>query len=149
MSEKRSSAVKQKQQQTPTPLRKMEDPTLWHVMPSRSSRKSSNDRMKPPPPKKKKIVLAEEEYLDALGKVIERDYYPDLDKYRTYSEVCAFLWPFSIVPKSEGDGRLRPCRKTLVPSPNYSKCRNSRENAHGYASSQGNDSKSGKRCIPE
>lgn len=72
---------------TPTPLRMMEDPTLWHVMPSRTSRKKEKSTMEPPPPKKKKIVLDEETYGDAIGRVIERDYFPDLDKYRSYLEV--------------------------------------------------------------
>ena len=43
--------------------------------------------MLPPPPKKRKIVLDEDEYVEAIGKVIERDYFPDLDKYRSYLEV--------------------------------------------------------------
>lgn len=76
-----------KVEQTPTPLRMMEDPTLWHVMPSRVNRKKENSKMEPPPPKKKKIVLDEDTYVEALGKVIERDYFPDLDKYRSYLEV--------------------------------------------------------------
>ena len=40
------------------------------------------------------VEYKEEEYLNALGKVIERDYYPDLDKYRTYSEVSPLLLTF-------------------------------------------------------
>lgn len=72
---------------TPTPLRMMEDPTLWHVMPSRANRKKEKTKMEPPPPKKKKIVLDEDTYVEAIGKVIERDYFPDLDKYRSYLEV--------------------------------------------------------------
>ena len=35
----------------------------------------------------RKIVLDEDEYVEAIGKVIERDYFPDLDKYRSYLEV--------------------------------------------------------------
>ena len=76
-----------KVEQTPTPLRMMEDPTLWHIMPSRSNKKKEESKMLPPPPKKRKIVLDEDEYVEAIGKVIERDYFPDLDKYRSYLEV--------------------------------------------------------------
>lgn len=82
-----------KVEQTPTPLRMMEDPTLWHVMPSRSNKKKNEARMPPPPQKRKKTVLDEEEYVKAIGKVIERDYFPDLDKYRSYLEVS---YSFSI-----------------------------------------------------
>ena len=76
-----------KVEQTPTPLRMMEDPTLWHIMPSRSNKKKAESKMPPPPPKKRKVVLDEYEYVEAIGKVIERDYFPDLDKYRSYLEV--------------------------------------------------------------
>ena len=95
MSTKNSKDVKQIKQQTPTPMRKMEDPSLWHVMRSRSTRKQQSGVMKPPPPKKKKIVLDEDEYLETMGKVIERDYFPDLDKCRTHYEVGLGL--FSLI----------------------------------------------------
>ena len=78
--------------QTPTPLRMMEDPTLWHVMPSRTQKKNVTSKMEPPPSKKKKVVLDEDTYVEAIGKVIERDYFPDLDKYRSYLEVGFQNW---------------------------------------------------------
>ena len=77
--------------ETPTPLKMMEDPTLWHVMPSRSQRKKET---KAPviQAKKKKVVLDEEQYVEMIGNVIERDYYPQLDKYRTHLEVRFHCW---------------------------------------------------------
>ena len=85
--DKKGKEIKFKPGETPTPLRMMEDPTLWHVMPSRQSKSKKNTEMAPPPSKKKRVVLEEDVYVEALGKVIERDYFPDLDKYRTHLEV--------------------------------------------------------------
>lgn len=62
----------------------MEDPTAWHVMPSR------NKSEMPPPaprPQKRVKVLPEEEYLNAAQHIIERDYYPDLQKLRSQIQV--------------------------------------------------------------
>ena len=84
---KKPKDIKFNHGETPTPLRKMEDPSLWHVLPSRDERRKPNKPMAPPPPKKKRIVLDEDQYVETLGKVIERDYFPDLDKYRTHLEV--------------------------------------------------------------
>lgn len=72
--------------ETPTPLKLMEDPTLWHVMPSRSQRKKEA-KLPAVPAKKKRVVLNEEQYVEMIGNVIERDYFPQLDKYRTHLEV--------------------------------------------------------------
>ena len=72
--------------ETPTPLKMMEDPTLWHVMPSRSQRKKEA-KLPAVPAKKKRVVLNEEQYVEMIGNVIERDYFPQLDKYRTHLEV--------------------------------------------------------------
>lgn len=85
--DKKQKEIKFKPGETPTPLRKMEDPSLWHVLPSRDSRRKSEQPMAPPPSKKKRVVLDEDQYVETLGKVIERDYFPDLDKYRTHLEV--------------------------------------------------------------
>lgn len=55
------------------------DPSDQHVLPS-SALSTREDLMPPPvskPRKKQRVVLSEEEYLDALGSIIERDYYPD------------------------------------------------------------------------
>ena len=72
---------------TPTPLRRMEDPELFHVLPSRKRRRTGN--MAPPPArlalalarrrrKKAPITLDEDEYTDAMDAIIERDFFPDL-----------------------------------------------------------------------
>lgn len=90
--EKKQKEIKFKHGETPTPMRMMEDPTLWHVMPSRKSKSKKDDPMPPPPKKGKRIVLDEDEYVETLGKVIERDYFPDLDKYRTHLEVGKISW---------------------------------------------------------
>ena len=100
--------------QTPTPLRMMEDPTLWHVMPSRSQRKKEK-KSTTAPAKKQKIVLDEDQYVEMVGKVIERDYFPDLDKFRTHLEVRGLACPLWLVLEGFGKQRLRPCRTAEVP----------------------------------
>lgn len=100
--------------QTPTPLRMMEDPTLWHVMPSRSQR-DKEKKLTTTPAKKQKIVLDEDQYVEMVGKVIERDYFPDLDKFRTHLEVRGIACPLWLVLEGFGKQRLRPRRTTEVP----------------------------------
>ena len=112
--EKKPKEIKFKPGETPTPVRMMEDPTLWHVMPSRKSKSKRNDSMPPPPRKEKKIVLDEEEYTETLGKVIERDYFPDLDKYRTHLEVDLLKWSDCLVFESCRSKGLRPSRAFKV-----------------------------------
>ena len=53
------------------------DPTDGHILP----KKTNNSHSMPPPqgqPRKKpRVVLSEEEYIEALGELVERDYFPD------------------------------------------------------------------------
>ncbi|KAK8803552.1 hypothetical protein WA158_001246 [Blastocystis sp. Blastoise] len=68
---------------SPNTLKMMEDPTLFHIMPSRTTDKNETTSMPPPPPsKKRKAVLDEDSYLDTFGKLIERDYFPHLKVLR-------------------------------------------------------------------
>ena len=108
--------------QTPTPLRMMEDPTLWHVMPSRSQRKKET-KSTTAPAKKQRIVLDEDQYVEMVGKVIERDYFPDLDKFRTHLEVESLVYPLWLVPEGIGKQRLRSGRTTEVPPSRHSERR--------------------------
>lgn len=61
-------------------------------MPSRSQRKKEK-KSTTAPAKKQKIVLDEDQYVEMVGKVIERDYFPDLDKFRTHLEVKGLACP--------------------------------------------------------
>lgn len=73
---------------TPSPLRRMEDPCADHIMPSRSEKKSKtqNSLMLPPavPPSRRRRkspqVLDEDSFVDAMGEIIERDFFPELPK---------------------------------------------------------------------
>ena len=46
--------------------------------------------MAPPPSKKKKTIVDEDVYEEALSKIIERDFYPDLEKLQKQQEVLSF-----------------------------------------------------------
>jgi len=80
-------------QPTPSPLRRIADPTAYHVLPTRkqaapdangaASSSSSEPNMPPPPPRpygghisRKRKVLAEDEFVGALESIIERDFFP-------------------------------------------------------------------------
>ena len=72
---------------TPSPLRRMEDPCADHIMPSRSNKKKErNALMLPPavPASRRKTqqpqVLDEDTFVDAMGEIIERDFFPELPR---------------------------------------------------------------------
>eukprot|EP00624_Nannochloropsis_granulata_P001139 evm.model.NODE_15301_length_14779_cov_26.990324.1 len=74
---------------TPSPLRRMEDPCADHIMPSRNNKrkKEKNALMLPPavPPsrtrrKTQPQVLDEDTFVDAMGEIIERDFFPELPR---------------------------------------------------------------------
>lgn len=77
---------------TPSPLRRMEDPCQDHIMPSRKDKKKKDERalMPPPtaPPSRRRgrqpppqlHALDEDTFVDAIGEIIERDFFPELPK---------------------------------------------------------------------
>ena len=69
---------------TPSPLRRMADPTDYHVMPSRKQREAKQ-AMLPPPPKRPRSqgapeAIDEDVFVEAMGEIIERDFFPELPK---------------------------------------------------------------------
>ena len=102
--------IKFKHGETPTPMRMMEDPTLWHVLPSRQSQSKKEKDMAPPPSKRKKIVLEEEEYVEYnysmfwssaalffLGVLLVAFFLPCIPKVGRY-EGKLFHMPFELSP---------------------------------------------------
>ena len=83
---------RKRDQPTPSPLRRMADPTAHHVLPSRGMARPSHvvanttaSDMPPPPPRlyqsqKKRKVLDEDDYLDVMESIIQRDFFPDLPR---------------------------------------------------------------------
>ena len=73
---------------TPSPLRRMADPTAYHVLPSRASREGPGDATMPPPAPRSVVgnraVLSEDDYVGAMEHIIERDFFPDLPRYFHY-----------------------------------------------------------------
>lgn len=49
--------------------------------------KNESQLMPPPVARKRKVVLNEDEYVDVMGKIIERDFFPDTKKYKEYLEM--------------------------------------------------------------
>jgi protein DGCR14 len=69
-------------------LEKLADPTQWHVMPAPRSDAQLMPPPAPRPPKhRQRVVLSEEEYTEAVGKIIERDFFPDLPKLQQQLQV--------------------------------------------------------------
>ena len=77
-------------QPTPSPLRRMEDPCADHIMPSRNNNKSKKEKhalMLPPAfplSRTRRMtqpqVLDEDTFVDAMGEIIERDFFPELPR---------------------------------------------------------------------
>lgn len=77
---------------TPSPLRRLEDPSKEHVLPSRKEppRGSGRELMPPPAPRAARPggkegrrpaeALDEETFVEAMGEIIERDFFPELPR---------------------------------------------------------------------
>lgn len=81
---------------TPSPLRRLEDPVRDHVLPSRKQQQqqpggggggSGRELMPPPAPRaprpgarKAAEALDEETFVEAMGEIIERDFFPELPR---------------------------------------------------------------------
>lgn len=69
---------------TPSPLRRMADPYDHHVMPSRKERNAKSRAMMPPPPKRPRKgapeAIDEDVFVEAMGEIIERDFFPGLPR---------------------------------------------------------------------
>lgn len=102
-------------------LEKLADPTQWHVMPVSRSDAQLMPPPAPRPKRKQRVVLSEEEYKEAVGKIIERDFFPDLPKLQQQLQVrcaCAVsaalhadFFPFLLLPQlleatKSGDARI-------------------------------------------
>ena len=80
---------------TPSPMRRMADPTAYHVLPSRASREGPGDATMPPPAPRSVVgnraVLSEDDYVGAMEHIIERDFFPDLPRYFHYIHSGALI----------------------------------------------------------
>lgn len=120
---------------TPTPLRMLADPIAYQVMPSRRgpvqqpgaqqtarrsrsaearSKAERDAQLMPPPParggKRKRMqetVMDEDAYVDALGAVIQRDFFPDLPKLQAQLDVLEALESGDVARVTEANAALQ------------------------------------------